>query len=205
MNAPGAAALRRLPARGGAGEPGAALRFPACRSAGSAAAAAALAALALLAGCATVPPRAAPDLAGRLALRVEAHAGAEARSITTAFELRGDARAGELQLTTPLGSTAAQARWRPGTAELITPEGTRGFADLDTLAQELLGEALPLAALIDWLRGRPWPGAPAIVGAAGFEQLGWRIDLSRFAQGWLLASRQRAPVIAVRAQLEPTE
>jgi outer membrane lipoprotein LolB len=161
-------------------------------------------ALAWLSGCATTP-RPAPDLAGRLAVRVEAFEGAPARSLSTQFELRGNAQAGELQLTTPLGSTAAQARWRPGAAELITADGTRAFADLDALASELLGEALPLAALIEWLRGRPWAGAPSVAGGGGFEQLGWRIDLSRFTEGWVLAGRERAPALSVRARLEKAE
>ena len=166
--------------------------------------AALMGALGLLAACATAPSRA-PDLAGRLAVRVEAHAGAPARSLSTQFELRGDAQAGELQLTTPLGNTAAQARWRAGSAEMVTGEGTRQFADLDALAQELIGEALPLAALVDWLRGRPWPGAPNTPSANGFEQLGWRIDLSRRAEGWVLAGRDRAPALSVRARLERPE
>ena len=100
------------------------------------------------------------------------------------FELRGDARAGELQLTTPLGSTAGQARWRPGSAELITAEGTRHFADLDALAQDLFGETLPLTALIDWLRGRPWPGAPSAATA-----------------GWLRATRLAHRPVAIRRRL----
>jgi outer membrane lipoprotein LolB len=161
-------------------------------------------ALACLSGCATIV-RPAPDLAGRLAVRVEAFAGAPARSLSTQFELRGDAQAGELQLTTPLGSTAAQARWRPGAAELIAADGTRTFADLDALASELLGEALPLAALIEWLRGRPWACVPSVAGGSGFEQLGWRIDLSRFTEGWVLAGRERAPALSVRARLEKAE
>ncbi len=161
-------------------------------------------ALALLAACATTP-RPAPELTGRLALRIEAHEGAPARSLSTQFELRGDAQAGSLQLTTPLGSTAAQARWRPGLAELITSEGTRRFADLDALAENLLGESLPLAALAEWLRGRPWPGAPSAARDNGFEQLGWHIDLSRLAEGWVLAGRDRAPALSVRARLEKPE
>jgi outer membrane lipoprotein LolB len=164
-----------------------------------------LAALVLLLGCATPAPRAVPDLAGRLALRVAAYDGAGPRNVSTGFELRGDAQAGELELTTPIGSTTAQARWRPGAAELITAEGTRRFSDLDALAQELLGEPLPLSALIDWLRGRPWPGAASLASSSGFEQLGWRIDLSRFTEGWVLAARERAPSIAVRALLERPE
>ncbi len=161
-------------------------------------------ALGLLAACATTP-RPPAELAGRLAVRVEAFEGAPARSLATQFELRGDALAGELRLSTPIGTTAAQARWRPGSAELITPEATRSFADLDALAQALLGEALPLAALIDWLRGRPWPGAPSTASTGGFEQMGWRIDLSRVAQGWVLAARERAPAVSVRARLEQPE
>jgi outer membrane lipoprotein LolB len=161
-------------------------------------------ALAVLAGCAT-PPRSTAELAGRLAVRVDAHEGAPARSLNTEFELRGDARAGELQLTAPLGTTAAQARWRPGLVELITAQGTRSFADLDALAQDLLGESLPLAALLEWLRGRPWPGAPSVVHKGGFEQLGWRIDVSRLAEGWVLAGRDRAPAVSVRARLEKPE
>ena len=159
------------------------------------------AALWLFGGCASVsrPP---PELAGRLSVRVEAHDAQPARSVNTQFELRGDASAGELQLSTPFGSTAAQARWRPGQAELVTSDGTRRFADLDALAQELLGEALPLAALIDWLRGRAWNGAPSVPFDGGFEQLGWRIDLSRFAEGWVIAARERAPALSVRARLE---
>jgi outer membrane lipoprotein LolB len=55
------------------------------------------------------------------------------------------------------------------------------------------------------LRGRPWPGALQFTLPGGFEQLGWRIDLSRFAEGWVLASRERAPAIVVRALLERSE
>ena len=158
-------------------------------------------ALVALAGCATMS-QPAPDLAGRLAIRVEAQDGSPARSLSTEFELRGDAQAGELHLTTPLGSTAAQAHWRPGMAELTTTEGTRSFADLDALAQSLLGEPLPLAALIEWLRGRPWAGAPSLPRGTGFEQLGWIVDVSRHAEGWVLAARERAPALTVRARLE---
>lgn len=168
-------------------------------------AAALAAALSLLVGCATQPPTPPPDLAGRLLIRVAAQAEVPARSLSTHFELRGDAQRGELLLTTPLGSTAAQARWHAGHAELVSSEGTRSFTNLDAMAQELLGEPLPLAALLDWLRGRPWPGAaitPLTPPEAGFEQLGWRIDLARFTDGWVLAQRDRAPAMSVRARLE---
>ena len=150
----------------------------------------------------SMPELAPADLAGRLAVRVDAHAGQPAHSFSAQFDLRGDAQAGSLQLTTPLGTTAAQARWQPGLVELTTSEGTRRFADLDTLAAQVLGQALPMAALIDWLRARAWPGAASTARDGGFEQLGWRVDLSRFAEGWVVAARDAAPAVSVRARLE---
>jgi outer membrane lipoprotein LolB len=174
--------------------------------------AAALAALALLAGCASVPPplpvqaRAqvpAEPIAGRLALQVEADADQPARHYGSAFELHGDADAGMLELTSPLGTTLAQARWQPGEVRLVTAEGERRHADLDTMLRELFGQALPLAALFDWLRGRPWSGAPSQATDAGFEQLGWRVDLARHAEGWVLLQRTQPPAVSVRVRLEP--
>ena len=155
----------------------------------------------VLSACATAP-RPALELSGRLAVRVAAQAELAERSFSSQFELRGDANAGSLQLTTPIGSTAALAQWRPGSAELVTGEGQRQFASLDALAEQMLGEPLPLAALIEWLRGRPWAGAPSRAEPGGFEQLGWRVDLSRFGEGWVMAARERAPALSVRARLD---
>ena len=90
--------------------------------------------------------------------------------------MRGDGRSGELRLNSPLGTRVAQARWAPGVAVLDTPEGERSFGTLDELSRQALGEALPLAALPDWMRGRPWPAAPHRVQDGGFEQLGWSVD-----------------------------
>ena len=147
-------------------------------------------ALVLLAGgCATTAePRALSDLSGRLALRVDVPEAA--RSFSADFDLRGDAARGSLRLTGPLGAMLAQARWQPGMAELTTSDNAvRVFDDLDQLAQALLGERLPMAALIDWLRGRPWPGAASVAAGSGFDQLGWTVDLARYAEGVLSATR----------------
>jgi outer membrane lipoprotein LolB len=141
-------------------------------------------AIAALAGCASVPRTAAPEgelLSGRLSVRVEADATSAARSLSAAFELRGDPRAGRLDLSTPLGSVLAQARWSPQRVVLATPRGETDFADLDALTREALGESIPVAALFDWLHGRPWPGAPSVSsgGSRGdFEQLGWSVSLA---------------------------
>ena len=164
--------------------------------------AAVLAAGVVLAGCASVPAPDAAVLGGRIAVRVDSQ---PPRSLAAAFELRGDARAGSLRLVGPLGTTAADARWAPGEALLTTAEGSRAYAGTDELTAATLGERIPLAALIDWLRGRPWPQAPSApaVDPVGFEQLGWRIDLSRHDQGWIEAVRDTPPRVTVRAIVEP--
>lgn len=166
---------------------------------------AAWALVALLAACTTVPPAtgSADALAGRLSVKVDANAGAAARSVSASFELQGDAQVGRLSLATPLGSTLAQARWEPGTVALVTPQGERRYPDLGALTAEVLGESLPVGALFDWLRGRPWPGAPSVEsGSAGFAQLGWDVDLSRFDEAWVVATRKQAPAVVVRAKLD---
>ena len=177
-----------------------------------------------LAACTTVPP--APPagtgdvLSGRLALRVEPVANEAPRSVSAAFDLRGDSRAGSLGLSTPLGSLLAQARWSPAEVVLTTPRETRRFRSLDELTREALGESVPIEAWFDWLRGRPWPGAPSVDVAPGgssdaaptaqseprppsFRQLGWRVDLSQFGVGTIVATREApSPVVTVRIRLD---
>ena len=159
-----------------------------------------------VAGCA-LPPAAAPGaLHGRLSVQVDAHADRAAQSISAAFELQGGAERGELRLSTPLGTTLAAARWSPGEAWLVTPQGERRFDDLESLSIAAFGEPLPLRALPDWLRGLPWPGAAAVITTPpdnpGFEQLGWTIDLARFDAGQLLARHAGPPAVRLRAQVD---
>jgi outer membrane lipoprotein LolB len=167
-----------------------------------------LLALCGLAGCAT-PPSAPPQgdsLSGRLTLQVDADGDRPAQSLSASFDLRGSAERGELRLSTPLGTTLAAATWSPGRVRLVTPQGDREFADLDALSMQAFGETLPLRALPDWLRGRPWPDAPAaavpLTPGPGFEQLGWHVDLARFGDGQLQARRSAPPAVRLRAQLD---
>ena len=160
-----------------------------------------------LAGCATAPPPAASTdrLSGRLSLRIE---GQPERSISAGFELSGSAQAGELLLTTPLGTAAARAQWQPGEARLRAGADEQRFDTLDALTSAALGEPVPLSALFDWLRGRAWPGAASLPlpdGAPGFQQLGWQIDLARWSEGWVQAQRSAPPVVTVRARLDRSE
>jgi outer membrane lipoprotein LolB len=159
----------------------------------------------LLSGCATAtlgPGDTGPYLAGRLSVRVDAN---PVRAVTAAFELRGDARAGVLVLTSPLGATMAEARWSPESTVLTAPGTRTTYADLDDLAAQALGERLPMAALFEWLRGRPWAGAPSQalgVDQSGFLQLGWQVRLDRFADGVVEAQRDAPPPVTVRARLD---
>lgn len=163
---------------------------------------AALAVAALLAGCATPPRESADWTVGRLSLRVDAQATQPAQAVSAGFELRGDGQAGELRLSTPLGSRIAAARWSPGSAVLDDGRGERRYATLDDLSRAALGEPLPLAALPDWLAGRPWPGAAHAPTPEGFEQLGWQVATLRRAEGLVEARRAAPPAVWLRLRLE---
>jgi outer membrane lipoprotein LolB len=124
--------------------------------------------------------------------------------VVAAFELRGSGERGELRLLSPLGSQLALARWSSGQARLTTADGEHAYASLDELALAALGERVPLAALPDWIAGRPWSGAASAPSAVGFDQLGWAIDLSRRADGRIAALRAAPPAVTVRIQLDPS-
>ncbi len=137
----------------------------------------------LAAGCAS-PPRATPSesaaglWSGRLALQVKDN---PSQSFSASFELKGNAQAGELTLSTPIGSTLAVLAWVPGSATLRRNGETQRFDTMEDLAARATGSAIPLAALFDWLRGIATP-VP-----------GWRPDLSQLGQGRLAALRLEPP------------
>lgn len=127
---------------------------------------------------------------GRLALRVDN--SPEPTSFFASFELSGQPRAGELMLSTPLGTTVAQLRWSPELALLRNNGQTRAFDTLDALAAEATGTAIPIAALFEWLQGR----------AATAD--GWQADLTQLDAGRLVARRsQPAPAAELRLIIEP--
>jgi len=163
-----------------------------------------LAATVLLAACATPRPLPGelPWTSGRLSVRIAADGERAAQSVSAAFELRGGGDSGEMRLNSPLGTRVASARWAPGSAVLASGDGEQRFSDLDELSRRALGEALPLAALPDWLAGRPWPGAPHLPREGGFEQLGWQVLLARRAEGWIEARRDTPPAVLVRVKLD---
>jgi outer membrane lipoprotein LolB len=122
-------------------------------------------------------------------LRVET---AEPTSFFASFELSGQAQAGELTLSSPMGTTLAQLRWSPQYALLRSDGRTRAFDSLEALAIEATGTDIPIPALFQWLRGQP----------ANAD--GWLADLSQLPDGRLLARRtQPAPAAELRLILEP--
>ena len=141
-----------------------------------------------------------------MTLRIEATDASPLRNLSAAFELAGDAGRGRFDLNSPLGTTLARARWEPGQVWLRTPQGESQYPDLAALTREMLGEELPVAALFDWLRGRPWPGAAStaaqLPSEAGFQQLGWTVSLANFTEAWVTARREQAPIVTVRVKLE---
>jgi outer membrane lipoprotein LolB len=139
-----------------------------------------------------------------MSVRIAAGGGQGERAVTLLFDLRGQPEAGAIEFSTPLGNIVAQARWSPSEVMLTTPQGEQAFADLDSLSRETLGEVLPLAALFDWLQGRPWPAAASntAVGGQAFDQLGWRVDVSELGQARLGAQRALAPAVQVRVLLD---
>ncbi|MBB3195835.1 outer membrane lipoprotein LolB [Roseateles terrae] len=180
-----------------------------------------LGAVGSLSGCSTVPKvtaqeasalAQAPRLTGRFGLVVPAGPGGQPRgqNVTANFELLGDPTRGRLEMSTPMGSLIARVSWQPGVAQLRTPEEERSYDTLDALTEELLGEALPVQALFDWLKGQPWPGiAHRASGDQGFEQLGWQVDLRRFSNGLIVAQRLSAtgtePLATLRLKLDEAQ
>lgn len=136
-----------------------------------------------LTGCATRPRLEAPrdasygQWSGRLALTVQ---GDQPQSFSAGFDLQGNPQNGTLELTGPLGGTAAQLTWTPSTATLKSGRDVRQFANVDALIAHVTGTAVPAQALFDWLTGKDTVAA------------GWRADLSRLAEGRLVA-RQTLP------------
>lgn len=158
-----------------------------------------------LGACATPAPRPVTDVAlvGRLVAQVSEVPGEPARQFSAGFELRGHALSGELDLLSPLGTVVARARWHDGGVQLATANETYRFRSPADLSRRLLGEPLPLEALFDWLKGRPWDGAPHTVQPAGFEQEGWQVDVSALSTKGLLAVQRDGPrPVRLRVRLE---
>lgn len=151
----------------------------------------ALALTLLLTGCASPRMPVADPLAywsGRMAIQVLRQ---PPESMSASFELQGSAQKGELLMLSPIGTTLARLVWTPDGAQLIQGSKSVESIDLQTLVTRLTGTELPIAALFEWLAGRP-----AMVP-------GWQVDLSAHPQGRILAERlMPTPNATVRIVLD---
>ena len=103
----------------------------------------------------------------------------------------GSARSGVLTLFTPIGTTAAALSWTPSTAVLKANGDIRNFATLDALIKQVIGTAIPVAALFAWLAGD------------NMQVAGWSADLSRQPDGRITARRLTpAPAAELRLVLD---
>jgi outer membrane lipoprotein LolB len=137
-------------------------------------------ALLSMAGCAQLTggssaPRSSDSWSGRMSLRIDSQ---PVQTFSALFELRGSPEAGELSLTSPIGSTLAQLHWSPGEALLKNGSEVRRFDSVDALIEAATGAAIPVGALFGWLAGRD-DRVP-----------GWRPDLAQVANGRLQATRE---------------
>lgn len=111
---------------------------------------------------------------GRLGLTI---ASQPPQQFHAGFSLTGNAQAGELSFTSPLGSTLALLQWHPGEALLRQGEQVQSFASVDELAAAVTGTPIPVRALFAWLHG-----------TAETVQ-GWQVDLDQLPDGRLSARR----------------
>ena len=114
---------------------------------------------------------------GRVSLNVKSE---PEQSFSAGFELKGRPERGELTLISPLGNVLGVLRWSPGEAELDSGNrNVQRFDSVDALMAQATGAAVPLGALFAWLQG---DNATAS---------GWSADLSRQAEGRILATRMQ--------------
>ncbi len=141
--------------------------------------------------------------AGHLSLKLQAFEGKGAEGGSFHFDLQGNATAGVLDISTPLGTMVASVRWSPENASLLTPDGQQVYASIEALLTQALGEPLPISTIMQWLKGQPDPSLPStwvdtsLANAAStlFDQAGWRVDIAELPSGVLHASRASQPSV----------
>jgi outer membrane lipoprotein LolB len=133
--------------------------------------------------------------AGRISLVFDDPEQGSPSSFSGAFELRGHARTGELDLLTPLGSIAAQLKWQPGQALLIQAGQTRNFASADELISQATGTTISAQQLFDWMQGK----SNATSASSSSD---WLVDLSRYVDGRITAKRTGQQAATLRIILE---
>ena len=117
---------------------------------------------------------------GKLAVKVYSN---PVKAFAANFELQGVPGQGELNLTSPLGTTLANMQWDASAAWLRANGEVKSFASIEALAQQVTGANLPIASMFAWLEGRKETAS------------GWQVDLDNLPQGRIQA-RHVEPVQA---------
>jgi outer membrane lipoprotein LolB len=151
----------------------------------------------LLAGCATPgrftsPMRGEqvnrPEWQGRISVQVQ---GNTPSSMSASFSLRGDAKNGELDLYSPLGTTLGALQWTPQMVQFSDGSKHQFFNSLAELTEHTTGAALPVDAIFGWLQGRD------------VQATGWLADLSAASIGTVTARRvSPEPEVMLRIKLD---
>ncbi len=85
----------------------------------------------------------------------------------------------EIALYSPFGETVAQIDVREYGATMRTPSGVEYAPTPEALMQRVVGVALPVAGLRDWMRGRMRAGAARAPQA--FDEDGWHVSYPKMA------------------------
>ncbi len=144
----------------------------------------------LLAACAAPAPERLHDAVfrrgGRFSLSVTPVDGQQ-DAVQGSFLWADDGTRLQLDLLDPMGSTLARVAVDQAGAVLWHADGRREDApDPDSLVARVLGSAIPVSALRDWLQGRLGAGQAqdvehdAAQRPTAFVQDGWRVGLSRY-------------------------
>jgi outer membrane lipoprotein LolB len=142
-----------------------------------------------LAACASVSPTrtfdageatASQHYSGRFAANYQRYGRDE--GVQGSFHWEEQGRNVRLDLLSPLGQTMAIVTATPSGATLDLPnQPPRNAPEVDTLMEDALGFALPVAGLRDWLHGQPARGTPANTTRgpdgrlATLQQNGWTV------------------------------
>ena len=98
---------------------------------------------------------------------------------------QGDAE-GRIHFSGPMGFGSARLDWNDDLATLDTGRDQASASSPGELAWHLTGLWLPVEALHYWVRGLPWPHAPAIAERDDegrldrLSQLGWSMQFDRY-------------------------
>lgn len=126
-----------------------------------------------------------------MSIKLQAFKDQAAKGLSLGFFFSGHAIHGQLDLMTLMGSQMAQVNWESDHVWMKDDKGRHDYDSLAQLSSAVLGEALPLRALIHWMQGRPDPTLPSEPGqdTDSFTQLGWTINTQELGAKKLVATR----------------